>query len=225
MRVLARKTLLSCLAGLSICVLASGVAHASPTLQFSSSAGAVGAQIGFNGDSTFDFTAATDGSDFTINSDPGGDGSALGLKGTISGVYTIGAISANSAPVTGSGVLTISDGIKNFTANVSWVSILQNGTGSTLNDQGVVNLSSLAYSGTNNDLVALAAEPQGITTLNFTFIPAKTLAQMKSTATSTTFSGTIVGVPEPATASLWLCGGLVGIVLRRRGAAGKRRSA
>jgi hypothetical protein len=172
-----------------------------------------GADIIFNGTGGFSFTSP--GPDLTIQS-----GSAFGDSGTISGSYQIGTISTSggtsTASVTGSGVLTIVDGLQTLTANLTWVDIVQNGTGSTLNDTGAVNLSNVTYGGSNVDLLALATAINDSDTLDFTFIQAQSLSTIASTSESTTFSGTIATVPDGGTTAMLLGAGLSGLALLKR---------
>jgi hypothetical protein len=178
-----------------------------------------GADISFNGSSQFDFTAGAGGSDFFIDS-PGPEFDDLG---TISGTYTIGTVTASgsveSASVTGSGTLTIADGLgHNLTAGISWIDASQDGTGTTLNLEGNVNLTGVSYTGTDPALLALAAGTQDSATLDFTFNPAISLAQLKAEAAVTTYSGTIdsaTRVPDHGSSAMMLGAALCAMGMAR----------
>jgi hypothetical protein len=168
-----------------------------------------GANLSFSGQNgVFSFTPDSNGNDFQITNDSGGTGSALNLFGTISGTFTIGTISGSSAPVTGSGVLTISDGTNNYTADISLVSISKPGSQGTLNPTEVVNLSNVHYAGGNSDLSAFAAG--GSPTAMLGFFNGHTLAQLQSggSQVNTPFLGSLTAiVPEPSTMALALAAG------------------
>jgi hypothetical protein len=149
-----------------------------------------GSSINFDGNSHFSFSPGTDS--FSVTS-----GSAQGLLGDISGQFTIGSITTvgaqSSADVSGSGELVIHDGTANLKATLTWVDIVQVGTGSTLNDLGTVNLSGISYNGSNADLLALAAAGSGINVLTFQFPTTVSLSDLASSSHSTSFSGSIFG--------------------------------
>ena len=174
-----------------------------------------GSSIGFNGNSTFDFVAGTNGADFVISS-----GTATGDLGTIGGLFTIGTISGTTASITGPGSLTIVDGSDTLTAGLTWNNISTVGTGSTLNYTGSVNLTGVTYTGLNPlsaDLLALVGNTDE-DTLDFTFTSSPTLAQLADSAQSTSFSGTIatVTVPDGGTTAMLLGAGLSGLALLKR---------
>jgi len=191
-------------------------AQAQPlTLDF---ANVANADIAFSGASTFAFVTGSGGEDFNITNDPGGNGSSIGLTGLIGGTFTIGTIttvgSVSTAPVTGAGSLSISG----LTATLDWVDITQVGTGGTLNDNGVLDLTNISYAGSNADLKQLAENTKGTATLTFQFIPAVSLSTLKSTAESTSYSGSLVNqVPD---GGMTIC--LLGMALA--GVEGVRRS-
>ena len=112
-----------------------------------------GAAINFNGSSKFSFSP-TSSPNFKIT-----DGALMGFEGDVSGTFTIGAVTTvgifSTAPVTGTGSLVIDNGATDLTATLSWVSLTQIGTGSTLNDLGTVNL-------TNINIFGLQPNPGGI---------------------------------------------------------------
>ncbi len=160
---------------------------------------------------------------------------AAGL-GSISGTYTIGAVTVSgplqTAPVSGSGVLTIDDngsaiGGNLLTANVGWIDIFTFGTAGGLNAGGSVNLTSIAYSGANADLLALknGFNNTGVATIQFGFVPAKTLNDLKAdtapgggaNVNDSTFTGDLsAAVPEGGSTLLLLGGGLLGLLAFRR---------
>lgn len=151
-------------------------------------------------------------------------GTANGLSGAINGSFGVGAISTaggvETAAVTSTnGMLTINDSGNTFTADLEWVDTLTVAIIGGLNLSGAANLSNIAYSGSNGDLVALAAG--GIQTLSFQFASLTSLTELfetNSSVTSTSFSGSIQAVPLPAAA--WLFGsallGFVGISRRNK---------
>lgn len=207
---------LLCLACVGLCFSLGGLANAS-TLEFDFSSTA-GADLSFNGtNGKFSFTPDTSGHDFKVTSDTGGTGSAMNLFGTISGTFTIGTITTSgglsTAPVSGTGTLTILDGANpSLTATISFPSsqgISKFGTGSgSINPNAVVNLSSVHYTGTNSDLQAFAHGLNPTALLGF--FNSHTLAQLKSggqTINVPSYSGSLTAmVPEPGTMILALAG-------------------
>jgi hypothetical protein len=176
-----------------------------------------GATINFNGDSTFNF-ATTDlsGNMFSITS----NGPAQNLLGSIGGTFTIGAVTTvgvySSAPVTGTGVLTIHDGASNdLTGTVSWLDMQQAGTGGSLNINGQLNLTNITYSGLNTTLLQIAHSHTANDTLSFQFASTITLANLKTTVESTSFSGSI-SAPDGGTTVMLLGFALSGLALMRR---------
>jgi hypothetical protein len=103
----------------------------------------------------------------------------------------------------GATTVTITDHASQlFTANVDWTEIMQQGTGGNLNLNGIINLTSISYSGTEADLLALKAIGSGVDAVTFTFTPAKLLSTLAGAGGSTSFSGSIYAasaVPEPTT--------------------------
>jgi hypothetical protein len=190
----------SCLA---LFLALNGVSYGS-TLEFDF-ASTTGANLSFNGtNGTFTFAPDASGHEFQINNVSGGTGSALNLFGTISGTFTVGTISGDSAPVTGSGVLTVSDGTSNFTADISLSSINKGGPMGVINPSEVVNLSNAHYSGSNADLHAFANGLNQTALLGF--FNGHSLSELKSggSTVNTAFSGSLVDaaaatpvVPEP----------------------------
>jgi len=170
------------------------------TLDF---ANVTGSRVVFTGSGdTFTFTPAPGADQFKITS--GGTGVAVGLSGNLGGVFTIGAITSvggvQSASVTGSGALTIHDGLgNNLTGILTWDTISTFGTGGIINVNGVLNLSSLSYSGPNADLLALALPGVGVEAVSFQFAPGKTLTQLTANGAvnATSYSGTLMSVNPP----------------------------
>lgn len=202
-----------------VCVFALLVAVTCPVfadvtlVQFTARAGSA---ISFDGASNFSFT----GPGFQVTSSSPSNGLAT-LDGSISGTYTIGAVTivgpVQTAPVTGSGTFTILDALAvPFTADVQWVNIQTLGTGGTANSVGSVNLTNFAYAGSNTDLQDLATHNKGIVVATFQFIPAKTLTTLKTTSDSTSYSGTLQTVPDGGATLMLLGGALFGIETLRR---------
>lgn len=175
--------------------------------------------IQFDGKSHFTFTPTHN--DFDIIA----GGSAAGLLGDLSGTFTIGAVTTvgkvSSAPVTGTGSFVIHDGFGfDLVASVSWLNIVQVGSGDGLNTTGAVNVTGISYSGANSTLLLLAKTPSTASdALAFQFLPAKTLSALKTSKSSTSFNGTIYAerVPDTGTAMALVGIGLLGLgVLSRR---------
>jgi hypothetical protein len=211
MRFRSRRSLFTCLMLLGIGTFFGRAVQADPTLNFSSNTNSTISFSGTGSSANFDFVNSS-GADFTITSETGGS-SAIGLQGNISGTYTIGSVtttgSIETASVTGTGELSISDGSGGtFTANLNWLNVVQAGTGSTLDFTGTVDLSNIAYnfSGTpNSDLEYLAKSPTGTVTLSFQFIPAESLTALEDSGAvnSTSYAGSLT-TPAPASFSLLL---------------------
>lgn len=175
-------------------------------------ANTTGSFIQFDGSGNFTFTP--NANNFRVTS-----GTAAGLVGEITGVYSIGAISVvgplSSASVTGSGQFIIHDGAFDFTAALSWIDISQNGTGGALNSIGTVNVTAISYAGSNADLLALMANGFAYNVLTFQFAPAVDLAVLKTQPNQTSFSGTVTtaaaSVPDGGTTVILLGAALSGI--------------
>jgi len=196
--------------------LAMGVAARAVTIGYSDTGN--GTMV-FNGASQFAFAPAANNLKVTT-------GSANNDLGEITGTYTIGTIttigSVSSASVTGSGTFVIHDGTgHDFKADLVWNNITQQNTGGNLNITGGANLSNITYTGLDTDLLALTGGTGlGINVLAFTFIPAVSLADLKSGAgahTALSFSGTVAKAPDGGTTVVLLGSALVGMsVLRRK---------
>jgi hypothetical protein len=191
------------------------------TLNFQNLNGTV---VSFAGDSTFSFTS-TNGYQFSISSVTGGVGDSVGLNGFVApgGPFTIGTIttsgSIQSAPVTGTGTLHITDALAtDLTGTIEWVDITTIGVGGIVNLSGTLNLTSINYPGANSDLGALAAAGSASDVVTFQFVPAQTLTQLANTGGQTSYSGTIVSIPEPASVTLVVVGlmGLLAFCHRRK---------
>ncbi len=176
-----------------------------------------GSAIAFDGASNFTFTPASPSINFEVDT-----GTAAGLFGSIGGTFTIGAVTTvgptSSAPVTGSGTFEIFDGGDTLSAVIDWDEMSQTGTGSVLNVNGIVNLTSITYGGSNADLLDLFNDASGYAVVTFQFTPAKSLASMKSTASSTSFSGSITSTPDGGATA-----GLLGAALMGMAAVARRR--
>jgi len=177
---------------------------------------AVGALINFDGASHFSFSPVV--ANFNVTS-----GTASGLTGEVTGTYTIGTIttsgSTSTAPVSGTGTFVIHDGVNIFSATLVWVDVSQTGTGGTLNVTGAANLTAITYTGANADLLALKNAGAAANTLTFQFVPAISLADLKSGtgAHSTSFSGTVASVvPDGGTTVAMLGFALLGVAGVRR---------
>lgn len=149
----------------------------------------VNSAISFDGAGHFTFTPSTN--NFHVS-----NGSAVGLLGEVTGTYTIGAISGNTAPVTGTGTFVVHDGANDLSATLQWVDITQSGTAYFLNINGTVNLTNITYAGSNPDLLALKNAGSGINVLSFQFVPAVPLVDLVGpNPHSTSFSGTVAWSP------------------------------
>jgi hypothetical protein len=211
------KPLIASFAGL---VISAGVGEAQLSLNYSSTPGST---IQFNGsDHSFQFNPSTltafggifDGTQWSIGSEDGGTGSALNLFGGVDGgPFNYGPIttagSLQTATVTGPlGDLFITDASDvDLTGTVNWITIGTSGNAGAINAGLEVNISDLAYTGSNPDLIALADASSGSMILTFHFSPGKTLTQLSSGSGPfvTSYSGSI-SVPEPSSVALALLG-------------------
>jgi hypothetical protein len=198
------------------------------TLNFSAN---TGTGLQFNGASdSFQFISNGAGYQWHITSETGGS-SAMNLNGSFgSGAFHYGPITitgsgitmVQSAMVTGPlGGFTINDGTGNLSGTVNFIDVETYASGSSggMNALNlIVNLTGVTYSGSNPDLQLLRAEQPGTLDLSFQFSPGQTLTQL-STGTGpyvTSYSGSLVVVPEPSTLALAGLGGLILLHLRRR---------
>lgn len=169
--------------------------------------------IAFNGSSQFTFSGPTN--NFRVTS-----GTATGLLGEITGLYTIGAITTSgttsSAPVSGTGTFVIHDGSFDLSGSLSWIDISQTGTGDTLNTVGSINLTGVTYSGVNADLLTLKNDTAAYNVLTFQFVPAVSLASLTTSSNSTSFSGSITSVPDGGTSLILLGLALSSLAIVRR---------
>ncbi len=174
-----------------------------------------GASIQFNGSaSTFQFNDnLSNGNQWWVTGDNGGTGSALALKGWFTGgPWSYGGINVNgniqSATVSlPKANLTIDDGAGHLaTANVAWVYVYTDLGVGGLNSDLTVDLSDLSYSGANADLLSFFSAPLGTLSLSFQTDPSTPLTMLTSGTGpySTSFSGSLTPVPEPA--SFWILG-------------------
>jgi hypothetical protein len=157
-----------------------------------------------------------------------------GLDGTISGAFTIGAITTTgpyqSASVSGSGTLSIDDGLGNlFTATISWSGITTFSTPfggfGAINPSALANLTGISYGGTNSDLLAIAAHEAAAIGVVFDLPGGMGLDDLTTdgTTTSVGFDGNVFATPEPVSfalfgAGLGMCAAPWGVRrLRRKG--------
>jgi hypothetical protein len=174
--------------------------------------------------STLAFTPdAATGFDFQIaNSSIAG---LNGLDGSITGTFTIGAISTGpggieTAPVSGVGQFSIYDGSSaDLTARIWWDSAFTFGSSGSLNPTAASNIGQLSYTGTDAALETLASQTSGTTAVTFQFLPPESLEQLTApgAANSTTYSGSLVAVPEPSAWAAWAAAAaFVGAMAGRR---------
>lgn len=187
-----------------------------------------------NPSANFSFVPATPGGYSFSITNSSGVGDSVNDLGTLSGTYSYSGVTTSgntqTANVSGTGVLDINDGSgHDFTGNVQGITIQTQGTGGTVNASGTINLSSVSYLGAQKDLLTLLGNSQyngGIVTLTFSFVPAKTLTQLGTTAGAPTggykssFQGTVFAASTPEPSSMVLAGlgavGLIGYGIRRR---------
>jgi hypothetical protein len=194
---------------------------------------APGADLQFNGNSTFQFddsgAGIYSGFDFTVSLDNGSNsGAAVGLLGNISGLFTLGTVVGDSAPVSGTGSFSIWDGTggvptaaNTLTATLNWVNAFASGTGGTLNFGGTVNLFAIAYTGANTSLLALASitdgSSNGVATVSFQASDVKTLTYYKTNVDNSSYSGSInTTVPDGGATAALMGLGFVGVGLLGR---------
>lgn len=212
------KKLLVCLTLLSFVLLGGTTAFAN-VLSYDAVTGSV---IQFSSPTvgTFEITP-TSGTDFTVINTPG----ANGLDGTLTGTYTIGAItiagSLQTANVTGSGLFTINDGAGHLLqGSLTWVDIDTFGGNGGLNFNAVANVTGLAYSGTNTTLEQYVGT--GVAQLSFTMPVSENLTYLSTHATAIPQYSGQLSVPEPVSL-LFLGIGILGAGLYgRRGSRNKK---
>jgi hypothetical protein len=170
------------------------------------------ATIEFDGSGNFSFPNFTPNDFEIINAS--GVSSLAGSMGNLDGTFTIGEISGNEAPVTGSGnlILTV-DSPYILDATIMWEKI------TTLSIGGLIavcvgNLTNVIYYGTNNELQKFVADG-GTILATFQFAQNYSLDDLKTKALATSYSGSFVATPLPPT--LWLmASGLLGLAGWRR---------
>jgi len=179
--------------------------------------------------SSLSFTPdASTGYDFEVGSST--VSGLVGYKGTLQGNFTIGpvttsgfgAVQIEEASITGTGLLTLSDGTAaGFTAVLTWNSIVTVGTSGALNAGGATNITDFSYSGTNPILEELATDGSGTAVASFQFVPARDLDNLAAgSGGATTYSGSFEAIPEPRAYGmilglLVLAGTLVAVRTRR----------
>ncbi len=221
----------SIFAAAAACALALSAQHTDAiTIDYASTTGAT---INFDGtgSDTFSFTnTPLLSTDLKVTDVVGGSsvpllGSAVGDMGDVSGTFKIGTITSagpiQTASVTGTGTMVISDGIKNLSGQIIWDSIASVGTGGTLNVNGVLNLTGVTYTGSQTDLKTLAAAGNGYEALTFQFVPGLSLTQLTTDgkSNSTSFSGTITtatAVPDNGPTLAFLGSALLGLAVLNR---------
>jgi hypothetical protein len=221
------KWLVVAMSGFCVSVI---TGHATLILNFSST---IGSAIQFNGtDSSFQFDSSTVsgpflGSQWQIGSESGGDGSALGLLGSFgNNTFSYGPITTiisgsdidESATVTGPlSALVINDGSGNLTGTIDWVQIATHDFGGVINAGVTINVTGLAYAGTNADLLTLLADGSGALDLTFQFSPGETLSDLTtgSGPYDTSYSGSL-SVPESTSAGFLLLTGLGALICFQR---------
>ena len=181
-----------------------------------------GTVLSFGTNSTFGFTS-TNGYQFSISSVTGGAGDSVNLDGYVSpgAPFIIGPITiagwVQSAPVTGTSILHITDGAStDLTGTINWLNITTISVAGILNLSGQVDLTAITYPGANSDLGALAAAGSAADVVSFQFVPEKTLTQLSTEGGQTSYSGSITSVPEPGTLVLIAMGTGLGVFLRGR---------
>lgn len=203
-------------------LIASSSLWATISFDFISLPGSPGATISFDGPSrTFSFPDSSFDFVITNASDP----SLNGLQGKIAGTFGIGNITTNgglqTAPVTGEGTFSISDGNSELVASLQWLSAFSFGSTVGLNSESLVNLSSFSYSGDNAALKSISSGFDGKVTLTTQFIPSLPLDKLATgtlaNSSSYSGSGSVTPIPEPSVYAMLGAGLIVvGAVVRRQ---------
>jgi len=203
------------------------------TVNFSNAPGGSILFVGDGTSSTFSFPPNGPGAnDFKITGESNfsAPGSLIGLLGEIQGTFSFTAASIQTngsletAPVTGTGTYIIHDGLgQDLTAVLVWDDIQTFLSFGTANTTAQVNLSSFSYSGSNAQLMELAATGGGSVSANFQFIPTRDLKTLASTTCSgasnpcsTSFNGTLTAAPEATQGGFLLIGLLAAFGIVRR---------
>jgi hypothetical protein len=181
------------------------------------------AELVFNPGGDFAFESGA-GSDFIITGGSGGGSAAVGLEGNIIGTFSMGVPAnvgggAQMASVTGAGTLDVESPSGNLTADIFWDQIASLGTGGIVNVEGVVNVSSITYTGDNPALQDLAAGGSAILTVSFQFAIAADLETLRAEGGATSYSGSIIkvngenglDVPDPGSSMVLLGLGFLGL--------------
>jgi hypothetical protein len=208
------------------------IARADIELDFSNSTNSNIEFVGNGSGASFVFNNSSPGQGFQI-SNSSGVGDAVGLSGAFGGTYsytTAGITSDGSgletAAVTSSnGTLSITDanGVS-LTGAVAGVDLSTIGTAGIINLNGVINLTSVSYSGTNADLLQLASDANrngGIVSISFQFAQNMSLTDLAANGVdvSTSYSGSIMTIgAEPSSLAIVGIGalGMIGFGFLRR---------
>jgi hypothetical protein len=169
-------------------------------------------QLDFTGLNDLVFDGSTDSFSFGSPSIDVG-----GLDGTITGAFTIGAITTSgpsqSASVSGSGTLSIDDGLGNFfTATVAWSGITTFSTPfggfGAINPSALLNVTGISYAGSNPDLLGILANGGASIGVVFDLSGGVGLDDLTAdgTTTSVGFDGNVLSTPEPMSFALFGAG-------------------
>ena len=148
--------------------------------------------------------------------------SLIGIKGNITGTFTVGTIATagllQTAPLTGTGVFSLTDSASNvLSATLAWNDIYTYGATGGLNPSNTLNLTGWTYGGSDPAFLDIFGGSDRTVNLSFQFSPGKSLTQLMATGSDkqTTYAGSFSMTPEPATLALLALGG-VGILIRRK---------
>jgi hypothetical protein len=193
-----------------------------------------GLDLSFDGSSNFTFVGSGPGTSsstgFKVNGIKNGAGDSLNDLGfftspTPSGwkIGTVTGTTLEKADVTGTGMVTISDGALSLTGTLIWKSIeTESDLFGQLDIKGLVNVSTITYSGTQSDLKALAAAGSGVLDLTFVITPSdsgKDLNYLKTHSDTENYVASLTAVvPEPSSMVILAIGGILtgAYGLRRR---------